>query len=91
MLNLKRAQPGDAEVIAAIHAAARQEAMPWLPELHSDDETREWVGTSVLPKQQVWVAEADGEIVGYVSVDGDELNDLYVRPGWQGRGVGAAL
>jgi GNAT superfamily N-acetyltransferase len=65
--------------------------MPWLPALHTDEETRSWVGTVVLPNHDVWVAEVDGHVVGYVAVDGDELNDLYVRPGFQGRGVGTTL
>lgn len=65
--------------------------MPWLPNLHSDDETRDWIANIVLPTQAVWVAELDGQVVGYAAVDGSELNDLYVRPGMQGKGVGSAL
>lgn len=65
--------------------------MPWLPVLHSDAETRAWVASIVLPNHEIWVAEVDGEVVGYVARDGAELNDLYVRPGYQGRGVGTAL
>jgi len=65
--------------------------MPWLPVVHSDDETREWVATIVLPNQDVWVAESDGRLAGYVTLDGAELNDLYVRPGMQGKGAGSAL
>jgi GNAT superfamily N-acetyltransferase len=91
MTHLRTAQPDDADAIAEIHIAARREAMPWLPAIHTDDETRAWVARVVLPHQTVWVAETDGEIIGYVAVDGSELNDLYVRPGWQGQGVGSAL
>lgn len=91
MVTVRRATPTDAEAIAEVHATARREAMPWLPVLHTDAETRAWVADVVLPAQQVWVAETDGAVVGYVAVDGRELNDLYVRPGWQGQGIGAAL
>lgn len=91
MTSLRPAQPNDADAIADIHTAARCEAMPWLPVLHTDAETREWVASIVLPNQDVWVAEADGEVVGYVSLEGDELNDLYVRPGWQGQGIGGTM
>lgn len=91
MIRLRRARLEDADAIADIHTSARREAMPWLPVLHSDDETRGWVAEIVLPNQDVWVAEVDGEVVGYVSINGAELNDLYIRPGYQGRGIGTAL
>jgi GNAT superfamily N-acetyltransferase len=90
-VRLREATGGDADDIADIHIAARREAMPWLPVLHTDAETREWVATVVLPGQEVWIAEIDGQVVGYLARDGAELNDLYVRPGYQGRGIGAAL
>lgn len=91
MHRLRPATPADADAIAAIHIAARRAAMPWLPMLHTDDETCEWVASIVLPAQDVRVAEMDGRVVGYVTRDGVQLNDLYVRPGFQGRGVGTAL
>lgn len=91
MTHLRPAKAEDADAIAEIHTTSRREAMPWLPVVHSDDETREWVATIVLPNQVVWVAASDGQVVGYVTLDGAELNDLYVRPGMQGKGAGSAL
>jgi ribosomal protein S18 acetylase RimI-like enzyme len=89
--SLRQATPADADAIAEIHIAARRDAMPWLPVLHSDAETRAWVASIVLPNHEIWVAEVDGEVVGYVARDGAELNDLYIRPCFQSRGVGTAL
>jgi GNAT superfamily N-acetyltransferase len=43
---------------------------------------------------QVWVAEAGGEIAGMIALslaDGAEVEDFFVEPAFQGRGVGAAL
>ena len=91
MIDLRQAVPGDADAIAEIHTTARREAMPWLAVVHTDEETRDWVANIVLPNQDVWVAEIDGEVVGYAAIDGAELSDLYVRPGYQGRGIGTAL
>lgn len=92
MMHLRRAGMTDATAIADIHVTARREAMPWLPELHSVEETREWVATVVLTEQEdVWVAEWEGRVAGYLAVANGVLNDLYVRPGYQGRGIGSAL
>ena len=91
MVTLRRAAPADSDAIAAIHIAARREAMPWLAVVHTDEETRAWVAGIVLPAQDVRVADVDGRVVGYAARDGAELNDLYVDPAWQGRGVGTAL
>jgi ribosomal protein S18 acetylase RimI-like enzyme len=51
------------------------------------------------PEQRVWLAEAGGQVVGFVagfqtcSLRGAHLEAdlLAVRPGWQGQGIGAAL
>ncbi|WP_367253578.1 GNAT family N-acetyltransferase [uncultured Phenylobacterium sp.] len=43
---------------------------------------------------RVWVAEADGEVAGMVALSldgGAEVEDFFVEPAFQGRGVGRAL
>jgi ribosomal protein S18 acetylase RimI-like enzyme len=91
VVTLRVARPTDVEAIAAIHQAARRDAMPYLPELHGDDEVRAWVAEVVLPNATVWIAEIGGQVVGYASLRGNDLDQLYVAPGHQGRGVGSRL
>jgi ribosomal protein S18 acetylase RimI-like enzyme len=88
---LRRAQEEDAEVLADIHIAAAQDAMPYLPELHTDEETHAWMRDVVLPGSEVYIAEADGRSVGFVALGAEVLEHLYVSPAFQGRGVGSAL
>ncbi len=76
--------------IAALFAAARESAMPWLAVLHSDAETTRFFGDACR-KQEVWVAEADGRVVGFAAIGDGMLDHLYVHPEHQGRGVGSAL
>jgi GNAT superfamily N-acetyltransferase len=65
--------------------------MPYLPELHSDEETDAWMARQVVGRQEVVVAELDGRVVGFAALEGDLLGHLYVGPGHQRRGVGSAL
>jgi GNAT superfamily N-acetyltransferase len=78
-------------VVANVFLAARKTAMPYLPTLHSDAQVRGWSERTVLPGQEVWVADEDGRVVGFAALDGDVLAHLYVNPAAQGRGVGDAL
>jgi GNAT superfamily N-acetyltransferase len=85
-------RPGDALDIAEIHLAARREAMPYLHLAHTDDETRDWFARMVGGRSAAWwVARVENQIVGYMLIDGKNLDHLYVRPGWQRRGVGLSL
>jgi len=74
-----------------VHTLSRREALPYLPTLHTDDETRAWVTHALLVDQEVWVAEQEGRVIGIASLGGQDLEQLYVLPGEQGQGVGSAL
>ncbi|HEV2440795.1 MAG TPA: GNAT family N-acetyltransferase [bacterium] len=73
--------------------ASRRDALPYLPETHTGDETRRWMAGVVFPAGGMWVAVLDGRIVGFAALNSarDHLDHLYVRPGWYGRGIGGAL
>ncbi|HEV3473033.1 MAG TPA: GNAT family N-acetyltransferase [Actinomycetota bacterium] len=88
---LRPARPQDGPEISEAFLAARRDALPDLPKIHTDDEVRTWIREVVLPKTTVWVAEADGEVVGFFSLDGQTLTNMYVHPDHQGLKVGTAL
>ena len=90
-IRLRHAQPADVAAMTDIHILARREAMPYLPELHTEAETRDWFMHVVLPQQEVWVAERAGRVVGMAALEGQMLEQLYVLPGEQGHGVGSVL
>ena len=89
--SVREAVPADSDAIAAVHRASRQEAMPFLPDLHTPEEDRWWVANVVLPNQYVLVAEVDGAIVAMAAMTQEMLEHLYVAPGYQGCGIGSAL
>lgn len=43
--------------------------------------------------EEMWVAEQDGVVVGFVSmwVDDNFIHNLFVHPDWHGLGIGSAL
>jgi ribosomal protein S18 acetylase RimI-like enzyme len=88
--------PADAEAVADVFIASFG-TLSFLPKLHTDDETRTFIGEVVMPRQDVVVAEEDGRIVGFVAISrddvahGDMVEHLYVHPERQRRGIGSAL
>ena len=81
-----QARQTDAAAIATIHIEARRAAMPYLPQLHTAQETREWFASIVGERPGAWwIARSDGQIVGYMLLDGENLDHLYVYPGGRGR------
>ena len=90
-LSLRPAEPKDADAIADVFLAARKASMPFLPDLHTDEETRAWIRDVVLPRDDVWVAAAGDRVDGFLALNGDVLDHLYVAPRLHGGGVGSAL
>lgn len=89
---ITEARPEDAPAIAAIHLAARQQAMPYLRLAHTDDETRDYFAGVVCDRPRAWwVVRHRGQVAAYMLIDGEDLDHLYVAPHWQGKGFGSAL
>jgi GNAT superfamily N-acetyltransferase len=88
---LRRARPADAGPVAEIFLAARADPIPYLPDLHAEDEIRLWIRDIALPGHEVVVAEVGDRLAGFAALDEDELAHLYVHPDLQGQGIGDAL
>jgi GNAT superfamily N-acetyltransferase len=88
---IRTATQDDARILADIHMDARAKAMPWLAVVHDLSETRLWMAETVLPKQRVRVATVGDTTVGLSAFANGMLEQLYVRPGFQGLGVGSQL
>lgn len=89
MTLLRPAELDEAAQLAAIQVAARA-AAPMPASVHPEPEIAAFLA-SRFTADELWVAESEGEVVGYARFTATWLDDLYVHPERQGRGLGAAL
>jgi len=89
-VSIRAAGRGDAEAVARLHLLVRRVSMPYLPELHTLDETVAHFA-SVIGQQTVLVAERGNSILGYCAYRDGWLDHLYVDPAHQRNGIGSDL
>lgn len=70
---------------------ARRDRLQFLLDLHGEAEDREYLTDVVLPTNQVWIAEVDGTVAGFITFADGWLNQLYVAPQFQRQGIGSDL
>jgi ribosomal protein S18 acetylase RimI-like enzyme len=98
-LTLRPATVADADAVAGVLCQSRRVLMPFVPQVHDDDDVRGWVGGTLLPGGGVTVAEVDAAVVGVLAVSQADLHpdglawidQLYVHPAFVARGIGHAL
>lgn len=88
--NVRSLTPRDAAEVAAVFAASRRAAMPWLPVLHTPDEDVAFFAAEI-ESSACWGAVEGRRLVGFALMRDGWLNHLYVAPERRGRGVGSDL
>src|SRR5215467_10231872 len=88
---IRPARPRDREEIADAFIASFRTLLAFLPDLHSEEEHRWFIGEVVPREYELWVAEESGRVVGLAAVGTRTLGHLYVHPAYQRRGIGSAL
>lgn len=89
---IRLAEEADAAVIARIHMLSRSATMPYLPpQEYSHEQVTGWVQGDLLKRCRTWAAVRDAEVIGYAALEGDMLEDLYLRPDILRQGIGTLL
>jgi len=90
---IRRARAADAAAIAEVYIASRRGAARYFPTEHTDDEIRGWITSYLVPNLEVWLAEdaASGKVIGMMALEDDMVEELYIAPASQRRGVGDGL
>jgi GNAT superfamily N-acetyltransferase len=90
-VSFRRANAADAAEVATVYIASRRGAAAWLPTVGTDDEIRGFVVEKMVPERETWVAEDGGRIVAVLVLEADMVDQFYVAPGEQRRGIGDAM
>jgi len=52
---------------------------------------RKNVAEVYLPNTDTWVAEVDGDVMGFIALVGSEVGAIFLQPSHHGKGIGKAL
>ena len=86
-------KPEDFDNITRLWFEAETVAMPKLMERmgHTLEDAREYFSRVVVTENQIWVYERDGVPLGFLAIQGDFIDRLYVDPAYHRQGIGQAL
>jgi putative acetyltransferase len=93
MFRIERATAQQMIEVAKVFKSSRRDALPYLPELHSEEEDAHYFGQIVFSSMDVFVAlSVRGEkIVGFIAFTREWVNHLYLLPEAQRAGLGGRL
>jgi len=90
-LVIRRLSLDEMDQAALLHRAAFDERLPWLAGLHTPAEDRAYFREHVYPGSAVHGALEEGVLLGFLALRADWVDQLYIAPGQQGRGIGSHL
>ena len=90
-LNIRRLEVGDMDAAARVHRMAFDHALPWLAGLHTPDQDRWFYRERMFKTCTLWGVLDRDILSGLIAFHDDWIEQLYVLPEAQGRGVGTAL
>jgi putative acetyltransferase len=76
---------------ATVHRIAFAHRLPWLAGLHTAEEDERYFRDHLFPRAEVWGALEGDILVGIMAFRDGWIDQLYVRPDAQGKGVGTRL
>jgi ribosomal protein S18 acetylase RimI-like enzyme len=88
---VRLATAADADAVTDVYLASRAAALPWLPTVHTDADTRDWIEHVLLARCRMWVATDGDDVVGLAALSPGHLEQLYLHPDRRREGIGTLL
>ena len=88
---LRKLDLAEMDVAAQVHRTAFDEALPWLTGRHTPQEDRWFFRERLFKTSQLWGAFEGAQMVGIIAFREDWVDQLYVLPSSQQRGIGTSL
>ncbi|MBW2242557.1 MAG: GNAT family N-acetyltransferase [Deltaproteobacteria bacterium] len=93
--SIRPALRADAQLLAAIR---RDAILTLATPTYGLDRARDWADSSAVERihraiedHEVWLSEFENAVVGWIEIDRDRVEGIYVSPDLAGRGIGSAL
>jgi GNAT superfamily N-acetyltransferase len=90
-IGIRRAVAADADAVADVWLRSFRAALPTVRRAHTDEEVRAWTREVLIPRRETWVATADGSVVAMMVLAEGHIDQLYIDPAHQQRGIGGRL
>ncbi|MFP4518578.1 MAG: N-acetyltransferase family protein [Oceanicaulis sp.] len=90
-VHIRSARREEAAEIAAILRESVDDALPRLAGLHRPEEDLAFVRDVLFKTCGLTCAEAGGEMAGFAAMNGDVIEQFYLRPAMQRRAIGSQL
>lgn len=93
MMKIRRYEAADFESLVRLWHETKRAAFSYvaLQQTYTLEDDRRFFGGVVLVECEVWVAEAAGELLGFFALNGNYIDQFFVRLGKQRQGIGTAL
>jgi len=86
-------RPEDFDAVTILWRIARAKSLPAFQRAQGPffSEDQDYFRNHILKENKLWVAEMDRRVVAFMAMRNEFIDQLYVHPGYQNRGIGKAL
>ncbi|MEM7130650.1 MAG: GNAT family N-acetyltransferase [Chloroflexota bacterium] len=90
-MKIRRMHSDELETVLQLWRITSAATYDFLNTSHTEEEDRGYFTTVVAAENQLWVAETEGQILGFLAINGSYVDRLYIHPEHQRKGIGATL